>query len=65
MASKLCIVMYMIYNIDMIYDEIQTEPTDTEGIYWVAAGIFSGPIVFDILIKDLRLTKGNVNETCR
>lgn len=57
--------MYMIYNIGMIYDEIQTEPTDTEGICWVAAGIFSGPIVFDILIKDLRLTKGNVNETCR
>lgn len=62
MASKLCIYDAYIYHIYMIYD-IQTEPTDTEGIYWDAAGIFASPVVFDILIKDLRLTQSNVKET--
>lgn len=56
MASKLCLMIYMIY-------ETQAEPTDTGGIYWV--GIFASPVVFDILIKALRLAQGNVNETCR
>lgn len=53
----------MIYNIGMIYRETQTEPADTEGISWVAAGIFASPVVFDTLIKDQRRTKCNVNET--
>lgn len=42
----------------------QTEPTDAEGIYWVAAEIFASRVVINILIKDIRLTPGNVNETC-
>lgn len=62
MASKPCIMIYMIYNIGMIYNETQTEPTDTEALG--SAGIFASPVVFDILIKDVRLTQGNINETC-
>lgn len=42
----------------------QTEPTDAEVIYWIAAKIFASRVVANILIKDLRLTPGNGNETC-